>query len=990
MLLKSNHLLLVNHVVQGRPVLPAVGLFDLLFEQLARGPAVLPWKVSNAFWFNPVAVAEDALSLVLDMERTSEGCFYRVASTEGGVSTTYASGFFHDPASIAIEPVAAAEPDVRADASAIRMTSEELYAAFAKGGIDYGAPFRCIDTIDLDADKAIASLLRRPDGGRPECFPGLLDAAIQCALLWVRRRHPDVGLCVPFSIGEITVFASPGDRCACVATLRTEGRSGGYFVFDVGLTDENGQMLARIRDLCVRPYERGVETLWAVAASFTAEPLAEPLLALSRGLDWGVRVEFAPYNQLFQELLDPCSLVNANRSGANFLLIRLEDFGERAAPEARAERASAQAALDGHERYVLPNGLEIAHLNAYETRYLYEEIFLQQTYLKQGIVIEDGDVVFDIGANIGMFSLFVASRCRNARIFACEPAPETFEALRRNLALHAPSAMALPCGVGDDDRDAEFVFYPKSSVFSGFHANQQVDGHALREAMANEMLRHPDPVDADALRDHLDGVVAARLEKETRRCRLRSLSSLIREHRVDFIDLLKIDAEKCEWDILRSIEPDHWPKIRQIVVEVHDGEDGETAARVRALLRERGYDVSAVEEELLEGSRLFNLYARRAAAERPVAQGDLEKGIVDNVDDWMSLLCRTAGARRAPTFVVICPPSPAARTRLPDAFLAATEARIRARLSGEDDIHLIAMSEQAALYDWGDPHDAVRDAMGRIPYTPRFFEALASAVVRRLHCLQREPYKVIALDCDNTLWAGVAGEQGAAELDVNASFRALQAFMLEQKNSGLLLCLVSKNDLADVRRIFESRTDMPLAWSDFAACRINWDAKSANLESLAGALGLGLDSFVFLDDNPLECAEVRARCPQVLTLRLPARQEDIPGFLAHVWAFDHASRTAEDSRRTELYQQSARREAFRAAVASFAEFIDNLGLEIRIDAPGPRTSGACRSSRCGPTSSTSQSAITWSRSCAIFPARGRREASACMSRTGSATMACAA
>ena len=79
--------------------------------------------------------------------------------------------------------------------------------------------------------------------------------------------------------------------------------------------------------------------------------------------------------------------------------------------------------FQGHQRYVLPNGLEIAHLNSYETAYLYREIFEDQTYLRHGIQLRDDAVVLDIGANIGLFSLFVTSRCSRASIYAFEPGP---------------------------------------------------------------------------------------------------------------------------------------------------------------------------------------------------------------------------------------------------------------------------------------------------------------------------------------------------------------------------------------------------------------------------------------------------------------------------------------------------------------------------------------------------------------------------------------
>src|SRR4029079_15657122 len=99
------------------------------------------------------------------------------------------------------------------------------------------------------------------------------------------------------------------------------------------------------------------------------------------------------------------------------------------------------------------------------------------------------------------------------------------------------------------------------------------------------------------------------------------------------------------------------------------------------------------------------------------------------------------------------------------------------------------------------------------------------------------------------------------------------------RESGMLLCLCSKNNEEDVRGVYEAQTDFPLQLNHFAAGRLNWQPKSANLKSLAQELGVGLDSFIFVDDNPVECAEVEANCPDVLALQLPEDPELIPQFL---------------------------------------------------------------------------------------------------------------
>ncbi|HWC60924.1 MAG TPA: phosphopantetheine-binding protein, partial [Verrucomicrobiae bacterium] len=129
--------------------------------------------------------------------------------------------------------------------------------------------------------------------------------------------------------------------------------------------------------------------------------------------------------------------------------------------------------------------------------------------------------------------------------------------------------------------------------------------------------------------------------------------------------------------------------------------------------------------------------------------------------------------------------------------------------------------------------------------------------------------------------------------------------------------------------------DMPLRHEHFATWRVNWSPKSENIKSIAKELNLGLDSFIFVDDNPVECAEVEANCPGVLTLQLPEDPAEIPQFLKHCWAFDVLKVTAEDARRGEMYREGKQREELRAQAGSLAEFIAGLNLKIQIAPMAP-------------------------------------------------------
>jgi FkbH-like protein len=159
--------------------------------------------------------------------------------------------------------------------------------------------------------------------------------------------------------------------------------------------------------------------------------------------------------------------------------------------------------------------------------------------------------------------------------------------------------------------------------------------------------------------------------------------------------------------------------------------------------------------------------------------------------------------------------------------------------------------------------------------------------------------------------------------------------MLAQHEAGMVLCLCSKNVEEDVAAVFEKNPGMRLRRESVIASRINWQAKSQNLRELAAELQLGLDSFIFVDDNPVECAEVEANCPEVLTLQLPEKAEEIPSFLRNVWAFDHWKITDEDRKRSAMYRENLGREQLRKNTGGLEEFLASLNLQIDIHAMQP-------------------------------------------------------
>jgi FkbH-like protein len=291
--------------------------------------------------------------------------------------------------------------------------------------------------------------------------------------------------------------------------------------------------------------------------------------------------------------------------------------------------------------------------------------------------------------------------------------------------------------------------------------------------------------------------------------------------------------------------------------------------------------------------------------------------------EFIAALKTAAPTSPSPIFVCVCPPSnPAPGDRL--------EQELAAELAEFPMIRFLSAARMLELYPLTNYYDASTDELGHIPYTPEGYAAIGTAIARVFHASRRAPYKAIVLDCDNTLWRGICGEKGPHGIELDPPSRALQNFMKARQAEGMLLCVCSKNAPEDVEQVFEAHPEMPLRRSDFVGWRVNWRPKSENIQSLAAELSLGLDSFIFVDDNPMETAEVDIRCPGVLALTLPPEVDLIPRFLDHLWAFDQNGITAEDRKRTDRYRENAQRSGLLAESLSYADFLARLELEVEI------------------------------------------------------------
>jgi FkbH-like protein len=328
-----------------------------------------------------------------------------------------------------------------------------------------------------------------------------------------------------------------------------------------------------------------------------------------------------------------------------------------------------------------------------------------------------------------------------------------------------------------------------------------------------------------------------------------------------------------------------------------------------------------VPQTLLDGSGLFasNQHGLNVVLLRVEDLG----GVGNTLE--IARLARDAGSRLAqPILLVLCPASPGQEQATEEAARRCEEI-----LQDAAGVQFLTAGEVATLYPVDEWYDAGGERMGKVPYTEAGYAALGTSIVRRAHAIQVPPVKVIALDCDNTLWRGICGEDGPRGVVLEPGRQDLHRFLLEQREAGILLCIASKNNESDVWETFASHAEFPLARRHFATWRINWHSKAANLIEMAAELNVGVDSFLLLDDNPKECAEVEGGAPGAIAIPVPEDPGELGEFLRHLWILDHPVITEEDRRRATSIAQSLEfnREAKQAE--SLEQFID--GLSLRVD-----------------------------------------------------------
>jgi len=263
-------------------------------------------------------------------------------------------------------------------------------------------------------------------------------------------------------------------------------------------------------------------------------------------------------------------------------------------------------------------------INEYETRVLIYEIFYQNSYFISNLTLKPGSIIIDVGANIGLFSLFVLKHCKyDALIYSFEPIPVSFECLKGNLAPFHNKTHLYNMGIADvvEDCSIEFTLFgddlstatykPMDKMISNYNPLQDFETLLKISRFRNKFL-YKQLKFLPFMRKHLikKNFKNQTLEKKVM-CKLTSLGHFIEKNRIDHIDFIKIDVEGAEFDVVKSIKPTQFPMIKQFCIEVHNINN--RVEELASYLQENGYLTeihrNSIYEEL--GFNQYMIYAKR-------------------------------------------------------------------------------------------------------------------------------------------------------------------------------------------------------------------------------------------------------------------------------------------------------------------------------------------------------------------------------------------
>jgi FkbH-like protein len=255
----------------------------------------------------------------------------------------------------------------------------------------------------------------------------------------------------------------------------------------------------------------------------------------------------------------------------------------------------------------------------------------------------------------------------------------------------------------------------------------------------------------------------------------------------------------------------------------------------------------------------------------------------------------------------------------------------------------VDLATLCALFGMEAAADHSKWALYRQPYSSAFWVEVGTTVAELVAREKTAAPKCLVLDCDNTLWGGVIGEDGLGGIALGenfpgAAFQTFQRRILQLKEAGVFLAIASKNDHSAVMDVFEKHDGMVLTADDIAIWKVNWAPKSGNIAEIAAELNIGVDSLVFVDDSSYEIAEVMASQPAVTCVQVPEEPSEIPSVLAETGLFRHLRVSDEDRLRTSMVLAEREREHQTQALSP-EEFLESLQLEVHFFEPEPEHVG---------------------------------------------------
>ncbi|ALA44191.1 MULTISPECIES: HAD-IIIC family phosphatase [Paenibacillus] len=231
-------------------------------------------------------------------------------------------------------------------------------------------------------------------------------------------------------------------------------------------------------------------------------------------------------------------------------------------------------------------------------------------------------------------------------------------------------------------------------------------------------------------------------------------------------------------------------------------------------------------------------------------------------------------------------------------------------------------------------YDAKMYALGKIQFSRDFFLFVSNELKSIISGLYGQSKKLIICDLDNTLWGGVIGDDGIDNIKlggidpVGESFKLFQQELHRLSNRGVILAICSKNSEPIALEMIEQHPEMILRKKDFSSIRINWNDKAANVVEIVKELNLGLQSVVFLDDNPSERDRIKQALPEVYVPDLPIDVTQYPVFISQLDCFETPAITLEDRKRTDWFKQEQKRESIKLNVESLEEWLHSLEIKL--------------------------------------------------------------